>query len=71
MEEIISNSAIDFIKSLMEYDTSKRLGSKGVSEIKKHEFFKDIEWENIKSMKPPFVPEVQSDIDTTFFADNK
>ena len=33
MEEIISKSAIDFIKGLMEYDVSKRLGSNGVDEI--------------------------------------
>ena len=71
MEEIISKPAVDFIKSLMEYDISKRLGSNGIKEIKQHEFFKDIDWNNIRSMKPPFVPEVQSEIDTTFFSDGK
>ena len=71
MEDIISKPAINFIKSLMEYDINKRLGTVSANEIKKHEFFKDIDWDNIRSMKPPFVPEVQSDIDTTFFGDNK
>lgn len=55
----------------MDYDPKKRLGSKGIQEIKDHPFFKGLDWENIKNMNPPFVPHVQNEIDTTFFADDK
>jgi len=71
IDENLSKPAVKFIKDLMEYDPAKRSGSNGIKEIKEHEFFKSIDWNDIKSMKPPFVPQVQNDIDTTFFADNK
>ena len=71
MEEYLTPGAIDFIKCLMDYDPSKRLGLKDASDIKSHEFFKDIDWNNICNMKPPFIPEVQNEIDTTFFSNDK
>lgn len=71
IEESLSKEACSLIKSLMDYDPNKRLGSNGIEEIKSHPFFKDLDWNNIRSMKPPFVPCVQNEIDTTFFADDK
>lgn len=35
--------------------------------IMKHPWFKGVDWENIHSMTPPFIPEVQHDTDTTEF----
>lgn len=33
-----------------------RLGVNGIDEIKNHIFFKNFDWENVRKMKPPFVP---------------
>ena len=62
----VSPDAQDLIKSLLEANPDKRLGSSGVSEIKKHPFFKGINWSDIytKQVRPPFVPLVRSESDT-------
>lgn len=44
-----------------------RLGIHGVEEIKKHPFFKGIDWNNIRKMKAPFIPELKNDYDTHYF----
>ena len=46
---------------------SKRLGSNGIEEIKNHSFFKGFNWENVRQMKPPFIPELSSPDDTKYF----
>ena len=49
-------------------DPNKRLGKNGSEEIKAHPFFKDVDWENIRTkMKPPFIPDIQNDYDTKYF----
>jgi len=53
----ISKNAADLIKKLMT-DVDKRIGYNGAEEIKKHPFFKDTDWKNIRTMKAPFIPEV-------------
>jgi serine/threonine kinase 38 len=35
-----------------------RLGVNGVEEIKKHPFFKGLDWVNIRNTKAPFIPDV-------------
>ena len=37
-------------------DKEKRLGIGGIEEIKKHPFFKGFDWDNIRNIKPPFIP---------------
>ena len=44
-----------------------RLGVHGVEEIKKHPFFRGIDWNNIRNMKAPFIPELKNDYDTHYF----
>jgi len=39
----------------------------GYKEIRKHAFFKSCPWDNLMNMKPPFVPNLKSEIDTTNF----
>lgn len=54
-----SKSSIDLINGLLESAASKRLGSKHDAEdLKRHEWFKDVDWLNIyeKKVKPPYVP---------------
>jgi len=44
----------------------RRLGYAG---IKKHPFFSGIDWENLREMPPPFIPNIQGDVDTSCFDD--
>ena len=37
-------------------EKEKRLGKNGIDEIKRHIFFKGFDWENIRQMRPPYVP---------------
>jgi len=48
-------------------EPDNRLGRGGFEEIKKHPFFKLVQWESLRSMQPPFVPQLSSEIDTTYF----
>ena len=62
----ISNNAKDLINKLL-CESDKRLGKNGIKEIKDHPFFNDINWNNVKEIKPPFIPKVKNDYDTKYF----
>ena len=53
----LSPAATNLIKSLVN-DPDKRLGAKGVQEIKNHPFFEGLEWEKIRDTTAPFIPDV-------------
>lgn len=58
-------------------DVDKRLGYHGADEVKNHPFFKGVNWNNIKALKVPFIPEVlqyynnnyqlKNELDTKYF----
>lgn len=50
---MITPEAYDLITKLLEHDPMKRFGACGAEEIKQHPFFRGIDWENIRHMKPP------------------
>ncbi|ORZ31193.1 kinase-like domain-containing protein [Catenaria anguillulae PL171] len=58
--------AEDLIKRLL-CDAPNRLGRNGAHEIKNHPFFKGVDWVNVRAGKPPFVPELKSITDTSYF----
>ena len=62
----LSPEAESFILRMVSQPES-RLGVHGVEEIKKHPFFKGIDWNNIRNMKAPFIPELKNDYDTHYF----
>ena len=51
----ISKEARKLIYDFLEYK-DKRLGLNGIDEIKRHPFFKNFDWDNIRNMKPPYIP---------------
>ena len=53
----ISNKAQKLIFDFLS-ESDKRLGKNGIDEIKNHIFFKNFDWENIRKMKPPFIPKL-------------
>ena len=48
-------------------DASSRLGQKGLEDFKKQPFFKDVDWDNVRSVTPPYIPEYSSPNDTRNF----
>jgi len=65
-EAKLSPEATDILLKLM-CDSNERLGKNGVEEIKKHPFFKGIDWNNLRSMKAPYQPVVKSEDDCSRF----
>lgn len=55
------------LMSLLINDVDKRLGYHGAEEIKRHPWFRGIDWNNLRSMKPPFIPKITSESDTKYF----
>ena len=62
----ISEEAEDLICKLIN-NPNERLGLRGADEIKKHPFFKGIDWDNIRKTKAPFIPKIKNDYDTSYF----
>jgi serine/threonine kinase 38 len=62
----ISEEAEDLICKLIN-NSNERLGLNGADEIKKHPFFKCIDWNNIRKTKAPFIPKLKNDYDTSYF----
>ena len=57
-----SNKAKDLIKKLLRKDYKKRLGYKGgMTEVKSHSFFSDIDWDKLyaKEIQPPYKPSIR------------
>ena len=62
----MSDEAQDLIHKLIS-NKNKRLGKNGAEEIKQHPFFDDINWDNIRNMKAPFIPYLENEYDTKYF----
>ena len=66
-----SEDAINLMKSLLQVEPTIRLGygDKGVENIKKHPFFRSINWEKLmkRQVKPPFIPKLKNEQDLTYF----
>ena len=63
---VLSREAEDLIAKMIN-NSNERLGKNGVEEIKAHPFFKNVNWNNIRNTKAPFIPELQNDYDTKYF----
>ncbi|KYR00230.1 putative protein serine/threonine kinase [Tieghemostelium lacteum] len=63
----LSPEASDILKRML-CEPSQRLGRNGIDDFKQHPFFKG-HWDEIDTQKPPFIPKVESDMDTSYFED--
>ena len=52
-------------------EPKKRLGYNGIEEIKNKPFFKNFDWDKIRTMTPPFIPKLDSPEDTKYFLHEK
>ena len=64
----VSEEAIDLLKNLI-CSADKRLGKSGISDFKKHPFFRSIDWDNIHKQDPPYTPTICGSSDTSNFED--
>ncbi|PAV63463.1 hypothetical protein WR25_01424 isoform A [Diploscapter pachys] len=62
----LKRECIDIIRRLI-CDTEHRLGRKGPSEVKKHPWFKDIDFNTIRDSPAPYKPTVKHPTDTSNF----
>ena len=69
----VEGLAKDLIRKLLVQDRTKRIGSlrNGAEDVKTHKWFKEVDWEEVlcRKLKPPFVPRVKFDGDTSNFDD--
>ena len=67
----MDETAKDLIIKLLNIDPNLRIGSgaNGSEEIKKHDFFKNIDWNLAlkKKLKPPFIPKIDDETDIKYF----
>ncbi|XP_007953866.2 cAMP-dependent protein kinase catalytic subunit PRKX, partial [Orycteropus afer afer] len=61
----------DLIRKLLVVDRTRRLGNmkNGANDVKRHRWFRSVDWEGVpqRRMKPPIVPKVSCDGDTSNF----
>ncbi|KAI4332032.1 hypothetical protein L6164_016973 [Bauhinia variegata] len=63
--EEISYEAFDLMDKLLNQNSVQRLGATGAAEVKRHLFFKDINWDTLARQKAMFIP--SAEIDTSYF----
>lgn len=69
-KEVLSPEGRSFVKGLLNRNPKHRLGAVGdAKELREHEFFNDINWQNLreKRIPPPFVPHIANELDTSNF----
>ncbi|KAL0400881.1 UNVERIFIED_CONTAM: putative serine/threonine protein kinase IRE [Sesamum latifolium] len=62
----MSYEASDLINKLLIENPVQRLGATGAGEVKRHPFFKDINWDTLARQKAAFIPSVDAH-DTSYF----
>ena len=61
-----SPASTDILKRMI-CDADTRLGRNGADEIKAHAFFKGLDWDKLREMTPPYIPQITSEISNENF----
>lgn len=63
----IQPEAKDIISALLQQNPRDRLGSGGPHEVKDHPYFLGVDWNSLLRQKAQFVPQLDSEEDTSYF----
>ena len=63
-EGLMSDSAEDLILHLLDKDPAQRFAAKRTMV---HEFFHDLNWDEVRNREPPFRPDLENEVDTSYF----
>jgi serine/threonine protein kinase len=69
--EDVSPPAVDLLKGLLTFDPRARLGAADVREIMQHAWFAGIDWDDVHSLPPVFVPELSPESYRAYFVDRR
>mmetsp|Transcript_16004 Transcript_16004/g.23743 ORF Transcript_16004/g.23743 Transcript_16004/m.23743 type:complete len:743 (+) Transcript_16004:413-2641(+) len=65
--QLIDACTRDLIERLLAINPQMRLGREGSMSVKNHPYFEGIEWDSLYLQKGPFIPQLSSDEDTSYF----
>lgn len=65
-EARLSAASTDILKRMI-CDADTRLGRNGVDEIKAHPFFKGVEWDKMRGLTAPYIPQVTNEVSNENF----
>uniref|UniRef100_A0A8D3D122 non-specific serine/threonine protein kinase n=1 Tax=Scophthalmus maximus TaxID=52904 RepID=A0A8D3D122_SCOMX len=66
-EEALPQEAQDLICKLLRQNPLERLGTGSAFEVKQHLFFKELDWNSLLRQKAEFIPQLESEDDTSYF----
>ncbi|KAM3841212.1 microtubule-associated serine/threonine-protein kinase 2 isoform 2-T2 [Vipera latastei] len=66
-DEALPLDAQDLIGKLLRQNPLERLGTGSAFEVKQHSFFKDLDWNGLLRQKAEFIPQLESEDDTSYF----
>ncbi|XP_034157434.2 microtubule-associated serine/threonine-protein kinase 1 isoform X2 [Pangasianodon hypophthalmus] len=66
-DEALPVDAQHLISALLQTNPLLRLGTGGAVEVKQHPFFADLDWNSLLRQKAEFVPQLESEEDTSYF----
>ncbi|KAM6310722.1 microtubule-associated serine/threonine-protein kinase 3 [Podargus strigoides] len=66
-DEALPADAQDLITRLLRQCPLERLGTGGVHEVKHHSFFLHLDWNGLLRQKAEFIPQLESEDDTSYF----
>ncbi|XP_013886025.1 microtubule-associated serine/threonine-protein kinase 2 [Austrofundulus limnaeus] len=66
-DEALPLDAQDLISKLLRQNPLERLGTGSALEVKQHPFFTDLDWNSLLRQKAEFIPQLESEEDTSYF----
>ncbi|XP_077190019.1 microtubule-associated serine/threonine-protein kinase 2 isoform X3 [Paroedura picta] len=66
-DEALPPDAQDLIGKLLHQNPLERLGTGSAFEVKQHRFFKNLDWNGLLRQKAEFIPQLESEDDTSYF----